>query len=504
MSLVTSLRAVLLFLISCTRVAATQDTGDEIRVMAFLPQNDSYLFSYARVAPAIRYAQLKLKTSGAPHSDLRFNVHFEKSDCVNEAVFSLVDKSCEEKPDLILGPVCEYEAAPVVRLASHWNIPVISAGALAAGFSDKKSEYSHLTRIAPSYGKMAETFSAIFGHFTWKTAVLIYEDDKEEQNCYFTVEGIYHLMTDLTIKAYALSLQEPLDTDDIIQSMYDSQVVILCMDANKIREIMLAAHRRRLTSGTHMFFNIELFNASSYGNGSWWRGDKFDDEARQAYAYLNTVTLLRTVKPEFENFSMEIKAARESMGLHNCKDCESVNMFVEGFHDALLLYAIALKEAIKSGYSKKNGLEITSRMWNRTFEGIAGQVSIDGNGDRNGDFSLMAMTDVNAGTYEVVANYFGLNRSFQLLPAFNYHHFTLQGIQITHAEISDSSCGLGMSALTGVIVGSLLGIAMLTAFYFFRKNYRITIERRADGEACASRKHRHLREDSIRSNLSAA
>lgn len=44
-------------------------------------------------------------------------------------------------------------------------------------------------------------------------------------------------------------------------------------------------------------------------------------------------------------------------------------MFVEGFHDAVLLYAIALYEATKSGYSQKNGTEITSRMWNRTFEG---------------------------------------------------------------------------------------------------------------------------------------
>lgn len=44
-------------------------------------------------------------------------------------------------------------------------------------------------------------------------------------------------------------------------------------------------------------------------------------------------------------------------------------MFVEGFHDALLLYAIALYEATKNGYSQKNGTEITSRMWNRTFEG---------------------------------------------------------------------------------------------------------------------------------------
>lgn len=40
----------------------------------------------------------------------------------------------------------------------------------------------------------------------------------------------------------------------------------MCAGANIIRDIMLAAHRRMLTSGTNVFFNIELFNSSSYGN----------------------------------------------------------------------------------------------------------------------------------------------------------------------------------------------------------------------------------------------
>lgn len=39
----------------------------------------------------------------------------------------------------------------------------------------------------------------------------------------------------------------------------------MCMAADNIREIMLAAHRRHLTNGNHMFFNIDLFNASAYG-----------------------------------------------------------------------------------------------------------------------------------------------------------------------------------------------------------------------------------------------
>lgn len=44
---------------------------------------------------------------------------------------------------------------------------------------------------------------------------------------------------------------------------------------------------------------------------------------------------------------------------------------------------------------------LNCRLYSLWRTGIAGQVSMDVNGDRNGDFSLMAMTDVNAGTYEV-------------------------------------------------------------------------------------------------------
>lgn len=143
----------------------------------------------------------------------------------------------------------------------------------------------------------------------------------------------------------------------------------MCMGADRIREIMLAAHRQQFTNGNHMFFNVDLFNASSYGkfdniaqdifqmffhatlrikfpfllgiiscflsfktsivgDGSWKRGDKYDNDAKQAYASLNTVTLLRTVKPEYENFSMEMKKSIMKAGFGDCKDCESVRMSV--------------------------------------------------------------------------------------------------------------------------------------------------------------------------------
>lgn len=60
---------------------------------------------------------------------------------------------------------------------------------------------------------------------------------------------------------------------------------------------------------------INIF-ISPVGDGSWKRGDKHDFEAKQAYSSLQTITLLRTVKPEFEKFSMEVKSSVEKQGLN--------------------------------------------------------------------------------------------------------------------------------------------------------------------------------------------
>lgn len=73
--------------------------------------------------------------------------------------------------------------------------------------------------------------------------------------------------------------------------------------------------------------SCSLYSSVISGNGSWKKGDKYDNNAKQAYASLNTVTLLRTVKPEFEKFSEEMKTSMKQV-LHDCKDCESVCIYV--------------------------------------------------------------------------------------------------------------------------------------------------------------------------------
>ncbi|XP_078406895.1 atrial natriuretic peptide receptor 3 isoform X4 [Cetorhinus maximus] len=476
----------------------------DISVLVLLPVESSYLFSMNRIKPAIDYAIQNLG-----QSRLNFSVQYVDSECGNKALFNLVDISMLQKPDLIVGPVCDYAAAPVARLASHWNIPMLSAGPLASGFAHKVPEYSYLTRVSPSYSKMGEMFLAMFQRYRWKRVALVYAEDFEERTCFFTMEGVHVAFVGEGFQMQSFIIYGGEDQfDHIVQQIQDhARIVIMCASSHAIRKIMLAAHRQGMTNGDYVFFNIELFNSSLYGNGSWKQGDKFDPEAKEAYQSLQTVTLLRSAKPEFYKFAADMRnRSRHHYDLTSEDD--NVNMFVEGFHDAIVLYAKALQEVLKRGYSKTNGSKIVQKMWNTTFEGIAGQVSIDANGDRYGDFSVIAMTEPRTGTQEVIADYYGLNGTFELRP--NVRLPWANGMpppdepSCGFTKDHTATCGLGESAVTGIVVGSLLGCALLLAFYLFRKKYRITIERRAQLHEADNGKHHHLREDSVRSNLSTA
>lgn len=70
------------------------------------------------------------------------------------------------------------------------------------------------------------------------------------------------------------------------------------------------------------------------------------------------------------------------------------------------MYATALNESIKEDPTVLrrpiNGTDIVRRMWNRTFSGITGNVTIDSNGDRISSYSLLDLNP-KSGQFEIVA-----------------------------------------------------------------------------------------------------
>ncbi|EPB73996.1 adenylate/guanylate cyclase catalytic domain protein [Ancylostoma ceylanicum] len=175
-------------------------------------------------------------------------------------------------------------------------------------------------------------------------------------------------------------------------------VIILCASPDTVREIMLAAHELGMaTSGEYVFINIDV-STGSHAEKPWVRANETNQEenekAKEAYRALKTISLRRFV-----------------LGL--------MNNFISAFYDAVLLYAIALNETIAAGMDPRNGHNITSKMWGRTFDGITGNVSIDANGDRYSDYSLLDL-DPAVDKFVEVAYYSGASNELKKVTDFHW------------------------------------------------------------------------------------
>ncbi|GFR70172.1 guanylate cyclase [Elysia marginata] len=179
--------------------------------------------------------------------------------------------------------------------------------------------------------------------------------------------------------------------------------IVLCASQDSVREIMIKAHELEFDNGEYVFFNIDLFSSHNATLKPWYRANDTDARnaaARKAYESLMTVTLRQPTSPKYKQFSKDVKAKAAQIYPNFTYGDEEVNSFVGAFYDAVILYAHALNETIEAGGNVTDGINITRRMWNRTFDGITGKVSIDENGDRNADYSLLDM-DPKTGEFQI-------------------------------------------------------------------------------------------------------
>ncbi|XP_052695457.1 atrial natriuretic peptide receptor 1-like isoform X3 [Crassostrea angulata] len=388
---------------------------------------------------------------------------------------------------LFLGPVYDYSLAPVARYAPHWAVPIISPGGFAHDFkTNRGKEYATLTRIGPAFESTADFIGKIIQAQNWSRAILIYQGYGQKfvfpRFCFLAASAyIYHFQRDrykhIAKQDFHIYIPNKESYDSLLKNRIGEKysVVVLCASADSVREIMIKAHELNFDNGEYVFLNIDLFSSKEDSEKPWYRENdtaERNQKARKAYEALMTVTLRKPTSPEYRNFSEEVKkrAGNDSFAYGE----DEVNSFVGAFHDAVILYALALNETLANNRSITNGTEITHRMWNRTFEGITGTVSIDSNGDRNADYSLLDM-DPHTGKFEVVANYFGKDKKYVPVSNTEIHWAGNR----KSAPPDTPKCGFDGAkcppekpfpeyGIVIIVLGSLLVIVVIAAFFIYR------------------------------------
>ncbi|XP_046381542.2 atrial natriuretic peptide receptor 1-like [Haliotis rufescens] len=399
--------------------------SDVVNVGVLLPSTGDYPWVIQKTLPALEIAieRLNKNTHLLPNHLLHLVV--KDSQCSGkEGPLEAIELYRQNHAHVFIGPACDYAVAPVARYSQRWGIPVLTAGALVSAFLDK-SEYNLLTRMVGPYNKLGDFVLDILRHFKWQHVGLLYSDfkygaNKGKSNCFFQLEAIYlELKKSFRTKPWHKSFSSTIGDDQLKallqEAMEETRVILLCAPHDTVRNIMIQFEELGLDNGEYVVINFDMFSSGIEGTKPWFRaGDttQRNRQARKAYEAVMTVTHRRPSSAEFAMFSKEVKRRGSALYHDYVYGEEEVNLFVGAFHDAVMLYAFGLHETLASGGNVSDGAAITSRMWNRTFQGISGTVSIDANGDRDSDYSLL---DLHPGTgrLEVVANYFGNIKQYE-------------------------------------------------------------------------------------------
>ncbi|XP_072050159.1 atrial natriuretic peptide receptor 1-like [Amphiura filiformis] len=182
-------------------------------------------------------------------------------------------------------------------------------------------------------------------------------------------------------------------------------IIILSGRGQEVREAMAAAYDLGFINGEYAFLAFYPFNNTFWwGNYRWNQNDGLDEKVRKAYAALLHIRLYEPSTPEYAEF--ERKITERQLKVHNWTRPEGdyTNYFAGAFHDTLILYANVVNQTLAENGSVRDGAAMVKKMWNSTFEGIAGTVAVTATGDRDADYSLY---DFKGDKFEVVASYYG-------------------------------------------------------------------------------------------------
>ncbi|NWR39510.1 ANPRB protein, partial [Tachuris rubrigastra] len=415
------------------RPATPDGASANLTVAVVLPErNVSYAWAWPRVGPALSLALEALERGEPPLLPRPFSVRVEFMSSELEgacseyvAPLNAVDLKLYHDPDVLFGPGCVYPAASVGRFASHWRLPLITGGAVAAGFSRKREHYSTTVRTGPSAPKLGAFVSHLHAHFNWSArAVLLYVDRKtDDRPYYFTVEGVYQELQDgnnLTVTVHIYSPDEGGPDTAVHFIKANGRVVYLCGPPEMLRQIMQLAQQENLTNGDYVFFYLDVFGESLRGDSArdpfkpWQQSPGQDSGLREAFQMVLVITYYEPQNPEYQHFQTQlILRAKQKFGVQ--LNYSLMNLVAGCFYDGMLLYAMVLNETLREGGSKKNATHIIEKMRDRKFQGVTGLVSMDSNNDRDTDFNLWAMSDPKTGKYEVVGHYSGVEKQIHWL-----------------------------------------------------------------------------------------
>uniref|UniRef100_A0A7N6BKN6 Guanylate cyclase n=1 Tax=Anabas testudineus TaxID=64144 RepID=A0A7N6BKN6_ANATE len=476
------LGACLLAALSCCLLPGCRGN---ITVAVMLPDNHhKYPWALPRVFPAILMAHEDLHVKhglllGRSINILNFSTEDPAAGSCAEsrAQVVAVDAKLYIRPDAFFGPGCVYPLASVGRFASHWKLPLITAGGPAYGF-DKRDEYRTIVRSGPSTTKLGDFANVLHTHFNWtsRAVVIFYDLRQDDRPHYFLSEGIFlNLKEEMNITVEAQPYEDDKDYKEIISFMKEhGRIVYLCGPLDTFLSIMKLFESEIQDPENYAIFYLDVFAESLANRKPWQNSDSDWADPIKVFKSVFVITYRSPDNPEYKDFQKRLHArARRDFGVQ--LEPSLMDYIAGSFYDGFLLYAMALEETLADGGAQNDGINITMRTQNRRFWGVTGLVTTDHKNARDIDVNLWAMTNQETGEYGLVAYYNGTTKEI-IWSQTEKIHWPSGGPPLDNPPCvfypDDPSCNDGHLPVLGIVaVGSGLALIIfgISSFLIYRK-----------------------------------
>ncbi|XP_072028114.1 atrial natriuretic peptide receptor 1-like [Amphiura filiformis] len=300
------------------------------------------------------------------------------------------------------GPLCSGETAPVADLCSHWNIPIVS-GVSTSGALDDKSRYRTLTRTSFKASNLVDFMVTIFRRYNWKRCSIIWDSNQAYWRTVLTPSLINILGQDgVTLRDFEMN-SFGRDIKAIMEAAVEkARIILLVVIGPIVRQLMLQGYDMGLINGEYAFFSFYPFNNRFiFGDDNWKQNDDRDEDAKYAYQALMNFQLYEPDTAQFRAFKQEYTLRQVRDYNFSRPPGDDFGYLSAAMYDAVILYSLAVNQTLAENGDVRDGMAMTRKMWNRTFEGVYGTIKVNDNGDRDGDYSMWDMVDTENGVFKM-------------------------------------------------------------------------------------------------------
>ncbi|KAJ6216007.1 hypothetical protein RDWZM_010507 [Blomia tropicalis] len=301
---------------------------------------------------------------------------------------------------LFIGPSCGLALDPVARMAAHWHIPVISSGGPHVQFQNKEI-FTTLTRLSFSLNNLGTFIRKLFQLFEWKHVSMIVQDKSSspliplvKETVVDSFENTEQLLDHVSVELHEISrrLQKVNLRSLLMDCAKESRVILIISSSETLRHILLQAYDLGMGHGAYAFLGIETYKPYETLNTIDWIGnDPRSVDLRQMYESLMLLSIRMPTTPLYEQFVHNVLRRSRTENSNGIQfSPKDVNIILAGFHDSVLMYGQAVTETIENGGNPRDGVQVTNRMWNRSYTNyVSGDFFINENGDKTTDYVLL-------------------------------------------------------------------------------------------------------------------